>query len=389
MAKRKIWHIPNLRKDEDDGNHRAVSWLELFFDLFFVVVIASIAHNFAGDISKHGLITFVACFFPIWWIWIGATYYFERFETEGLDNRVFTFLLMIPVAGMAVFAHHALESNFNYFVGSYIVGRIIIAFLWGRATYHDKEFREAGLLFTAGFLIAIGFGLAAIQTDSNLKYTLFGIALFLDFAAPMLTINKSKSLPKFSRSKLPERFGLFAIIVLGEVLVGVISGISALDHPSTNILFAGILGIFIVFGLWWVYFDFIARRPFHENMSLQYAWGYLHMPMVMCFIAFGAAMQNIVGNEGHFSEGARLLVTTSFGCGLIVIAIIESILERNDDEMTHRVISPLLKIICGLISLGIGIFAVHIHTIPLLIVFSGLLLVLMFYGAYMWFTQEV
>ena len=389
MARRKIWHIPSLRKDEDEGKHRSVSWLELFFDLFFVVVIARIAHNLAADVTAHGMLEFFASFFPVWWIWIGATYYFERFETTGLDNRIFTFLLMIPVAGMAIFSHHALTSNFDFFVGSYILARIIISFLWGRATFHDKEFRSVGIVFTSGFLIAVVLGLLAIYIDTNIRYTIFGVALALDFFTPFFTIRKSKELPKFSKSKLPERFGLFTIIVLGEVLVGVIAGISAIDHPPLNILFAGVLGIFICFGLWWIYFDFVARRPFHENMTLQYAWGYLHMPMVMTFIAIGAGLQNIVGNDGHFTDGVRSLITISFGLALISIAVIESILERNDEEMTHRIYSPLIKIICGVISIAIGLLSVHIHTISLLVVFSILLLVIMFYGAYVWFTQDI
>jgi len=389
MAKRKIWYVPSLRKEENEGISRDVSWLELFFDLFFVVVIARIAHDLANEVTSHGFLVYVASFFPIWWVWIGATYYFERFETKGLDNRVFTFLLMIPVAGMAVFSHHSLTSNFDFFVGSYVFARIMIAFLWGRATYHDKEFRSVGIIFMIGFLIAVSFGFAAVWVESGLKYILFGIALFLDFFAPFFTVKKSKALPKMSRSKLPERFGLFTVIVLGEVLVGIISGISALENPGIHILFGGVLGIFICFGLWWVYFDFVARRPFHDKMILQYAWAYLHMPLVMCIVALGAGLMNIVGNDGHFSDGVRQLVTGSFGGAIITIAIIEIILERHDKEHTHKILSPLIKIICGMISLGIGIFAVHIHTIPLLIVFSLSLLVIMVYGAYMWFNQEI
>ncbi len=83
-----------------------LSWLELFFDLVFVAVISELVHLLSANPSMETLWNYLFLFIPAWWIWIGATYYNDRFETEGLDSRFFTFLLMIPVAGLAIFAHH-------------------------------------------------------------------------------------------------------------------------------------------------------------------------------------------------------------------------------------------------------------------------------------------
>ncbi len=38
MAIRSWWQKPTLRTDEDEGCDRTVGWLDLFFDLYFVVV---------------------------------------------------------------------------------------------------------------------------------------------------------------------------------------------------------------------------------------------------------------------------------------------------------------------------------------------------------------
>ncbi len=66
--KRSWWQKPALRADEEFELHRAVTWLELFFDLVFVV-IARLAHNLAADISIHGALTFVFMFISVWWVW--------------------------------------------------------------------------------------------------------------------------------------------------------------------------------------------------------------------------------------------------------------------------------------------------------------------------------
>jgi low temperature requirement protein LtrA len=39
------WQPPALRIDEENRIERHATWLELFYDLIFVAVIAEIAHN--------------------------------------------------------------------------------------------------------------------------------------------------------------------------------------------------------------------------------------------------------------------------------------------------------------------------------------------------------
>ena len=103
MIKRLWWQIPQLRTDEDREIERKVSWLELFFDLYFVVVIAHLSHGLAKHISWAGIGEFVFLFIPVWWVWIGAAYYIERFDTEGIEHRLFVFLQMVPIAGSPMF----------------------------------------------------------------------------------------------------------------------------------------------------------------------------------------------------------------------------------------------------------------------------------------------
>ncbi len=42
MPQRVLWQKPRLHENPD--HHRKVSWLELFFDLVFVVVISKLVH---------------------------------------------------------------------------------------------------------------------------------------------------------------------------------------------------------------------------------------------------------------------------------------------------------------------------------------------------------
>ena len=48
-----------------------MSWLELFFDLVFVVVIARLAHH----LDVAGVLTFAVQFLAVFWVWNAFTYY--------------------------------------------------------------------------------------------------------------------------------------------------------------------------------------------------------------------------------------------------------------------------------------------------------------------------
>lgn len=51
---------PRLRIGEDTQEERRATWLELFYDLVFVVAVSQLAHNLNEDISLSGLFGIVA-----------------------------------------------------------------------------------------------------------------------------------------------------------------------------------------------------------------------------------------------------------------------------------------------------------------------------------------
>ncbi len=63
-----------LRLRANNGEERHATWLELFFDVFFVITVSELGHNLSGNVSLGGVIGFVALFVPIWWAWVGETF---------------------------------------------------------------------------------------------------------------------------------------------------------------------------------------------------------------------------------------------------------------------------------------------------------------------------
>lgn len=390
MARRPLFELPRLREDENLDQERKVSWLELFYDLVFVVTIAELAHKLSADYTFSTFYKFMFLFIPVWWVWVGSTYYNERFETQGLENRIFYLAKMIAIAAVAVFIHDALGETSAQFALAYAGARFIILVMWARATYYSKPFRSVGYKILIGFSLSIILFVASTYVDPPLRFVLWGIGLTIDLLTPLTTLKKQRYLPKLSSTKLPERFGLFLIIVLGESIVGVVKGMAMKEHLNGHIIVNFLMGITLTFGLWWIYFDFIGRRPPKHGTYLNISWTYLHLPLVIFITAIGAGILQLVSNDSHYVESeVSILIALCLGLSLITLGLLETTLHRHIDEPTHKFWSPAIKIITGIFSLILIIFCFSLDLHLLMSFMILLVLINMFYGAYVWFNQNL
>jgi low temperature requirement protein LtrA len=100
----RFFEPPRLRTLETEQDRRA-TWLELFFDLVFVVSIAELGNRLSGDVTLDGFLEFIALFVPVWWAWAGFTFYANRFDTDDLVYRLLVLTAMFGVAAMAANVH--------------------------------------------------------------------------------------------------------------------------------------------------------------------------------------------------------------------------------------------------------------------------------------------
>jgi low temperature requirement protein LtrA len=338
MSTLALWQKPELRRDEDEDRERKATWLELFYDLVFVVIIAQLSHGLAGDVSWRGLANFALPFVPAWWLWIGGTIYADRFETEDIGHRVLTFLQMVPVAAMAVFLHHGLEQDSAGFALAYACGRVLIIVMWVRGGWHNPEARPVTNLFAVGFSTSVVIFLGSLLVPAPQRFQLWTVALVIDLLVPLTTIPYQKDLPKFSTSRLPERFGLFTIIVLGETVVGVVSGLAEVHHLTWQTGLVGLLGMGLAFGLWWLYFDGVSHQAPRGGLRSSLARNYLHLPLVLGITAVGAAVLGVVEHADHGVEApVRWLLCGAVATVFVCLALLTLVVKRATRRYGRRV----------------------------------------------------
>lgn len=178
---------PHLTNEVLGDKERKSSWLELFFDIFFIVAVSSTGHVLANDISAQGLGAFLLSFTAVWWVWIGFVYYNEMHETFGLENRIFTILMMLPVAGMAIGTHEVLSETFYVFALSYAAARLLLSFLYFRAGYHIKSVQKINYSYGIAMLMSAVLTVLCMQfAETSAHYFFVGILCF-DLLTPVIT----------------------------------------------------------------------------------------------------------------------------------------------------------------------------------------------------------
>jgi low temperature requirement protein LtrA len=385
---RRWWQPP--RPASKRPEERRVTFLELFYDLVYVVIIAELSHTLAGNISWAGIGTFIFLFVIVWWAWLNGAMYHDLHGNNDIRTRVFTFLQMLTVAAMAVFAHNAIGDGSVGFALSYAAFHLILTWLWWRTGIYDSNHRPLSRPYSFTFLITSILFILSIFMPTSWRFVLWVLGLVVDLALLILLLNNRNTAIQAQVNRivlispsLVERFGLFTIIVLGEVIVGVVSGVAEHPHLSWPAGSSAFLGMIIAIGLWWIYFDFVSGRPPLPRTNKRLGWIYLHLPVTLGIAAAGASILNVVEHAGEpLPNEVRWLLVGSVAVALISIALIlkslelpenQSILYRTGARATF--IAGALIVLAGLTPIG---------TIPLLLVLIIFLLTPVLYGILVW-----
>jgi low temperature requirement protein LtrA len=363
----------NSEEERKEEKERHATWLELFYDLVFVVVISQLSENLDHDISLIGLLSFIALFIPVWLAWVGAAFFATRFDTDDLWHRILTLLQMMGAAAMAVNVPEALGKTSAGFALSYAAIRFILVIEYLRVGHHIPSARPLTERYLISFSSSAIIWTVSAFVPSPLRFILWGIGLAIDFGTPLLV---GRLAIKFAPHifHLPERIGLFTIIVLGESILGVVIGLTGHEWNLYSTLSVG-LGLSIPFSLWWMYFDNVggsAIRAAREKgrIGIYYIWLYMHFPLVVGLTAIGVGIKHAASSNQEialpFSE--LWLICGSVSSCLFVQGILHlAAVGDPDTEYKTRRKWATYRIISGIVIISIAIL--HLELLPVVLMF--------------------
>ena len=292
---------PRLRTAEEESG-RSATWLELFYDLVFVVAVAARAARLVHDTSWAGLASFLGYFIPLWWMWASFTFYADRYDTDDLAYRLLAVAQMVAVAMMAVSLSAGPAGSTAAFALAYAAARIVLILMYERARRHVPQTRVLVTGYIKGFSVGAALWLISAFVPEPFRFFLWAIALAVEFATPYLMRREQARVP-LDVSHLPERFGLFTILVLGELIAAVVIGLSGLVWALVTTMTA-VLGVIVATALWWMYFDnlegYVVRRRVEQVKAWRpTAWIYSHLPLTAALVAVGVGLEHAVLAAEH------------------------------------------------------------------------------------------
>ncbi|MEV6753077.1 low temperature requirement protein A [Streptomyces sp. NPDC051214] len=358
--------VPMTGRDPEEHG-RVSSPLELLFDLTFVVAVGTAASQFAEMLAEghaaRATLAFLLAMFAISVAWISFSWFASAFATDDWLYRALTMLQMI---GVVVFAlglpamFHSLDAGdhleLRTMVIGYVVMRIAMVAQWWRASRDSPSFHKVGTANIRWTLIAQAGWIVVGFTELPLAAVLVAFAVLgaLELALPLLTQGRAGGTP-WHPHHVAERYGLFAIITLGEGVVGTIASSGELlggadgTRWSVNAVAVVVAGVGLTFGMWWVYF----ATPFGDILTHRrnrgYLFGYGHIPLYVGIAGAGAGL-HVAGLylEHHTKIGEAAVVLSlalPVGLYLLMVYLLHTLLFSSADRFHLLLIGLTLAVL--------------------------------------------
>ncbi|BBY30910.1 low temperature requirement protein A [Mycolicibacterium sediminis] len=345
-------------------SHRAATPLELLFDLTFVIAFgvaaSELAHALAAGHVGVGLIGFLFATFATCWAWINFTWFASAYDTDDWIYRVLTMVQMVGVLILALgippfyasIEHGGHLSN-EMLVAGYVVMRVAMVAQWLRAARQDPARRSASLTYAAVItLVQIGWiGAIFLPVSVPVGLAMFAILAAAEMFGPWLAESRKGGTP-WHAHHIAERYGLLAIIALGEGVVGTVASLTAVvsEHGWTpDAVILVVAGTGLTFGMWWIYFSAIPGPDvLHAHRERSFEFGYVHIAVFGAIVATGAGLHTAAYYVEDHSElgavGTVLSVVVPVAVFVALVVLLHVLVVRKW-AMVHVVLAVLTGLV--------------------------------------------
>ena len=284
--------VPPRRRSELEHGSHTVSWLELYFDLIFVVSVIQAGNLLSNDVSYHGFMRVALVYALLWWSWGHTTTYFNTYVVDDLIHRMIVLCQMFVIGHMAILVGQGFSGHSGWFGTAYATNRFLVALMYARTLRHfsgSQDFAKHQIALSVFTGVAM---LLANLVSPPTRYWIWVGILVLKVGLSFLPKYQHFGM-EMDLEHLSERFALFTIIVLDESFIKTIGVLTTTEIGIVQAEVFGAFGFVIAVAMWWTYFDDIAAVKVKPHWSKRLIWAYIHLPMTMAITAFGVSSKKL------------------------------------------------------------------------------------------------
>lgn len=345
-----------------DKQERRVSWLELFYDLVYVIAIARISHLLAHHLSFEGFLENIFLFIMVYWGWLNGSQYHDLHGNQGLRTRLMTLWQMMIIAALAIMLDK-IHENYNGLIIIFMIMQLFICYMWWSVGFYDKSHRKYSKPYTTLFLISFCLMGVSLILPKGWLPVLFTVVFVCNYTPPFIAhrlLSRSAMRLDLSSSMF-ERLGLFTIIVFGELVVGVVNGFGSFEVLGFWDWVNFALGIAVVFSLWWIFFTLVSSREGKEGFNNATVLELLYIPALIALGFIAASMPSFFSGGEH-AEGVQQLLWFGISAFLGCIFLIMGLLVYPSVFDTLKKPMRLSLLITALVFLCVSALGFHIST---------------------------
>lgn len=359
------WGMP--RKITDIIQDRKISWLELFSDLVYVVIIHGFVENLSTHFNLAGFISFWTLFLFIFNTWTNMVLFFDLHGGNNLRNTFFALLQIVAIGFTATCTPAYFDGHYTGFIIFYTFNQLIYMYLFLLTMISDPKHG----ITTKPFLIAYAIG-EVIFVGSifvpilNLQRIMILISLLIFIGSVMYerkNFNKEfsqRGIPFNITPAIMERYGLFTMIVLDESLAGLIEHGENIHKLSEYGLFLTLL--LSVVAIWSVYYTFMEQLRIEAKFygPLSFFRG-LHRFFIACLTLQSFFISQLFEESKKEFYFGYLIVTMIL---LLILFVMQRLRLFNPHPLNWRtarlfIVGAIVMLILLIVPISIGlIFAV-------------------------------
>jgi low temperature requirement protein LtrA len=273
-----------------------------------------------------------------WWAWASTTLYANRFDTDDAIFRLLTLLGMAGVVAMAASVDKLDATTSRWFALAYIVLRVVLIAGYLRAWRVLPDARRTIRPYLLGHSAGAAVWLISLAVPTPARYVLWGVGVAVDLVGPTVAARLKDGIP-LHMEHLPERFGLFVILVLGESVAAVVTGVHD-GGWTAGVVTTAAFAFLVAAAVWWSYFDLsggVAKRRLlqegHDRtrQGVHDFYVYAHLPVAVSLAAVAVGLEHAVvhGADDHLSTGTRAVLGIGLAGYLASAALIQAGLARH------------------------------------------------------------
>ncbi|MFG3599914.1 low temperature requirement protein A [Micromonospora chersina] len=292
------------------GDPQRATFLELFFDLVFVLALAQLSRGLTEDLAWSGAFRALVLLGAMWWVWASTAWLTDRTDPHRPAIQALVIATMIGSLVMAAAVPEAFGDTGLIFAGAYVAvqfvrGLVLVVVLRG---YELRRHVVRGLFWYG--LSALPW-IAGALVHGTARGALWALAVLLDhtagrfgFPTPGAGRTPGQDLV-ISGEHLSERYRQLFIVALGELIL--VTGLALSSSgfaPDAAAAFAVSIATTVL--LWRIYIyragevlaEAIAASP--DPVRLARSASYAHMAMVAGVVVAAVGAELVIAHPlGH------------------------------------------------------------------------------------------